>query len=49
MAKQKDFEDFLSNIEPSQTTVNYISNVQTNLRSYLEEHSEYKNILIVLK
>ena len=44
MAKQKDFDSFISNIEPSKTTVSYISSVQNNLREYLENHSEYKDI-----
>lgn len=44
MAKQSDFNAFLSNIEPSKTTVNYISSIQTNLRSYLKNHERYKNI-----
>ena len=38
MARQKDFDKFLSNIEPSSSTVKYISSVQTNLREYLEKH-----------
>lgn len=42
MATQKDFDSFLSNIEPSSSTVEYISSVQNNLRSYLENHSTYK-------
>ncbi len=46
MAKQKDFDSFLSNIEPSTSTVTYISSVQNNLRSYLENHTKYKNILV---
>ena len=46
MAKQKDFDSFLSNIEPSTSTVAYISSVQTNLRAYLEKHSKYKYILV---
>lgn len=46
MAKQKDFDVFLSNIEPSQSTVSYISSVQNNLRSYLEKHSMYKDVHI---
>ena len=46
MAKQKDFDAFLSNIEPSQSTVSYISSVQNNLRNYLENHTTYKNIHI---
>ena len=44
MAKQVDFNKFLSNIEPSPTTVSYISSIQTNLREYLKKHEEYKNI-----
>lgn len=44
MAKQSDFNKFLSNIEPSPTTVSYISSIQTNLREYLKLHKEYKNI-----
>ena len=46
MAKQKDFDDFLSNIEPSQSTVSYISSVQNNLRSYLKNHTTYKDVYI---
>ena len=46
MAKQKDFDSFLSNIEPSTSTVAYISSVQNNLRAYLENHTKYKNILV---
>ena len=42
MATQKDFDSFLSNIEPSTSTVEYISSVQNNLRSYLKNHSTYK-------
>lgn len=42
MAKQTDFNKFLSNIEPSPTTVSYISSIQTNLREYLKNHEEYK-------
>lgn len=41
MAKQKDFNSFLSNIEPSSTTVQYISSVQNNLRDYLKTHDTY--------
>lgn len=44
MAKQKDFNTFLSNIEPSSTTVSYISSVQNNLRDYLENHSAYGEV-----
>lgn len=46
MAKQADFNAFLSNIEPSKSTVSYISGIQTNLRSYLKKHTAYKNIHI---
>lgn len=46
MAKQKDFDSFLTNIEPSKSTVEYISSVQRNLRTYLEEHADYKYILL---
>lgn len=46
MAKQKDFDSFLSEVEPSASTVAYISSVQNNLRKYLEKHSKYKDILI---
>ena len=44
MAKQSDFDKFLSNIEPSPSTVDYISSVQTNLRDYLRSHEKYKSI-----
>ena len=44
MAKQKDFDTFLSNIEPSTTTKNYISSIHTNLRDYLANHATYKDI-----
>ena len=44
MAKQKDFNAFLSNIEPSISTVNYISSVQNNLRDYLKNHETYKQV-----
>ena len=44
MAKQSDFNSFLSNIEPSKTMVSYISSIQTNLRSYLKSHERYKSI-----
>ena len=46
MAKQKDFNTFLNNIEPSNTTVSYISNVQNNLRDYLSNHPNYKSVHI---
>lgn len=44
MAKQADFNKFLTNIEPSKSTVEYISSVQNNLREYLETHEDYKYI-----
>lgn len=44
MVKQKDFDSFLKNIEPSDTTASYISSVQNNLRDYLAGHSKYKDI-----
>lgn len=44
MAKQSDFNAFLSNIEPSSTTVAYVSSIQTNLRSFLKSHKEYKDV-----
>lgn len=44
MAKQVDFDEFLKDIEPSATTVSYISSIQNNLRSYLKNHDSYKNI-----
>ena len=44
MAKQADFDAFLKNIEPSATTVSYISSIQNNLRTYLKDHESYKNV-----
>lgn len=44
MAKQKDFNFFLSNIEPSKSTVKYISSVQSTLRKYLRDHDSYGDI-----
>lgn len=46
MAKQADFNNFLSNIEPSESTVGYISSVQNNLREYLASHEKYKDVHI---
>lgn len=46
MAKQSDFDKFLSNIEPSTSTVSYISSVQNNLRDYLRNHSSYVEVYI---
>lgn len=44
MANQIDFNSFLSNIEPSKTTVSSISSIQTNLREYLRKHDTYKEV-----
>lgn len=44
MALQKDFNEFLSNIEPSKSTVSYISSIQMNLRDYLKTHDTYSSI-----
>lgn len=46
MAKQSDFDKFLSNIEPSKSTVSYISSIQNTLRDYLKNHKMYANIYI---
>lgn len=46
MAQQSDFNKFLSNIEPSSSTVSYISSIQTNLRTYLRNQEDYKDIHI---
>lgn len=44
MANQQDFTTFRSNIEPSQSTIDYISSVQNNLREYLKYHHDYCDI-----
>ena len=44
MARQTDFDKFLSNIEPSLSTVSYISSIQNNLRDYLKKHKTYSEI-----
>ena len=44
MAIQSDFNAFLSNIEPSASTVTYISSIQNNLRSFLKNHGDYKDV-----
>ena len=44
MAKQKDFDAFISEIEPKKTTVDYVSSIQSNLRDYLRTHSTYSKI-----
>ena len=41
MSLQKDFETFLSDIEPSRTTVDSIASAHDSLRSYLEQHEDY--------
>lgn len=46
MASQQDFKSFLMNIEPSSSTVEYISSVQINLRKYLKDHSTYGKIYV---
>ncbi len=44
MATQSDFDKFLHNINPSPTTIEYISSVQNNLRDYLKNHEKYKEV-----
>ena len=44
MARQKDFDSFIKNIEPSDSTVSYISSVHNNLREYLKQHDLYSDI-----
>ena len=46
MSKEKCFEKFLHNIEPSSTTKKYISSIQTNLRSFLMNHEIYKKHIL---
>ena len=46
MSKEKDFEEFLHNIEPSATTKKYVSSIQTNLRDFLSSHEAYKEKVI---
>lgn len=46
MSKEKDFEKFLHGIEPSRTTKQYISSIQSNLREYLENHKLYKHKIL---
>lgn len=46
MAQQKDFTAFIKDIEPSTSTVQYISSVQNNLRTYLKNHKKYSAIHI---
>ncbi len=44
MTSQADFKKFLSDIEPSPSTVQYVSSIHTNLRDYLANHEAYKYI-----
>ena len=44
MAKQTDFDKFRSDIEPSESTVTYISSVQSTLRDYLSSHDTYQSV-----
>lgn len=44
MAKQRDFDSFLSEIEPKKTTIEYVSSIQNNLREYLRTHSTYSKV-----
>ena len=46
MAKQSDFDKFLSNIEPSSRTISYISSVQNTLRDYLKHHKVYSDVYV---
>ena len=46
MSKEKDFEEFIHNIEPSPTTKKYVSSIQTNLREFLGSHEIYKEKVI---
>ena len=46
MSREKEFEDFLHNIEPSPTTKKYVSSIQTNLRDFLGNHENYKEKVI---
>lgn len=44
MSIQEDFKSFLSDIEPSPSTVQAISIAQNNLRDYLTCHDDYKEV-----
>lgn len=46
MAKQSDFNKFLSNIEPSSSTVSYVSSVQNTIRDYLKKHKTYSDVYV---
>lgn len=41
MSLQDDFKTFLSDIEPSKTTVDSIASAHDSLRAYLEKHDDY--------
>ena len=41
MSLQDDFKTFLSDIEPSKSTVDSIASAHDSLRSYLEQHEDY--------
>ena len=41
MTLQKNFDKFLSDIEPADTTVSKISRFHTTLREYLKEHNTF--------
>lgn len=43
MSKESDFNKFLSNIEPSKTTKQYVSSIHNTLREYLSNCDEYKD------
>ena len=43
MSINDDFAKFLSDIEPSSSTVSEISSVQKSLREYLSSHEEYSD------
>lgn len=46
MARQKDFDSFITNIEPSDSTVSYISSVHNNLRDYLKQYDLYSDVYL---
>ncbi len=46
MATKKQFTEFLKDIEPSPTTKTNSSSAHTNLRNFLKEHEEFKEVHI---
>lgn len=46
MATEASFKEFLSNIEPSNSTVTYISSIQRNIREFLLKDSSYKDVYV---